>query len=137
MSLDGTLIDPTTGLATEKHTFGAASKEVSKNTSVCSWPLLKPIQSLQIMVYAHAIAGSPQAAQFLSPYNPSTAPEIAAKILEIKLKTYLKFNETYPGFGGFLPWYTADTAEISPTWDWVNRVPALDNGYIPMVSNVM
>jgi hypothetical protein len=32
MSIDGTLIDPITGLATEEHTFGAASKEVNGKT---------------------------------------------------------------------------------------------------------
>ena len=31
MSYDGTLIDPTTGLATAKHPFSAASKEVSSS----------------------------------------------------------------------------------------------------------
>jgi hypothetical protein len=113
MSYDGTLVDEVTGLATAKHPFSAASKE-----------------SLQIMLYAHALAGSPQAARFLSPRAPSQAPEIAFDIMSLKLKTYLAFNNTYPGFGGFLPWYTSDTIEISPTWDWVNRVPALDNGYV-------
>jgi hypothetical protein len=48
--------------------------------------------------------------------------------METKLQTYLKFNETYPGFGGFLPWFTSSTQDITPTWDWINRVPALDNG---------
>lgn len=48
--------------------------------------------------------------------------------METKLQTYLKFNETYPGFGGFLPWFTSSTQDITPTLDWVNRVPALDNG---------
>lgn len=113
MSYDGTLLDETTGLATAKHPFSAASKE-----------------SLQIMLYAHAIAGSPQAAQFLSPQNPAAAPDIAVQIMTLKLQTYLRFNETYPGFGGFLPWYTGDSMDLSPTWDWVNRVPALDNGYV-------
>ena len=37
MSYDGTLIDPTTGLATAKHPFSAASKEVrSLSISKCS-----------------------------------------------------------------------------------------------------
>lgn len=93
--------------------------------------LIARLQSLQVMIYAHAINGSQEAAQFLSPANPEAAPDIAASILETKLATYLKFNETYPGFGGFLPWYNnaKDNQDISPTWDWVNRVPALDNGY--------
>ncbi|KAL1966392.1 hypothetical protein VTN77DRAFT_4534 [Rasamsonia byssochlamydoides] len=113
MSYDGTQIDLTTGLATFQHNFSAPSKE-----------------SLQFMIYAHAINGSQQAAQFLSPSNPAAAPDIAASILETKLATYLKFNETYPGFGGFLPWYNnaKDVQDISPAWNWVNLVPALDNG---------
>lgn len=92
MSYDGTLLDETTGIATAKHPFSAASKE-----------------SLQIMLYAHAIAGSPQAARFLSPDNPGAAPDVAIQILTLKLQTYLQFNETFPGFGGFLPWYTGDS----------------------------
>ena len=84
------------------------------------------------MLYAHAISGSADAARFLSPDKPSAAPMIAADILEVKLKTYLKFNETYPGFGGLLPWFAnaEGSDSIDPTWDWVNRVPALDNGCV-------
>jgi len=87
MTYDGSLLDETTGLATEKHPFSAASKE-----------------SLQVMLYTHALAGSQKAAQFLSPDNPLQAPEIAYNIMRLKLQTYLRFNETYPGFGGFIPW---------------------------------
>ncbi|KAJ5402663.1 uncharacterized protein N7487_008559 [Penicillium crustosum] len=111
ISYDGTNIDWVTGKATAKHTFSAASKE-----------------SLQIMLYTHAVAGSPEAARFLSPDNTAEAPEIAASIMQKKLQTYLKFNETYPGFGGFLPWVSADTQDMTPMSDWVNRVPGLDNG---------
>lgn len=111
MSYDGTLLDEATGLATKKHPFSAASKE-----------------SLQIMLYTHALAGSQKAARFLSSDAPDQASGIAFGIMKLKLKTYLKFNETYPGFGGFIPWYTGDSVEITPTYDWVNRVPALDNG---------
>ncbi|KAH8807307.1 putative GPI anchored protein [Xylogone sp. PMI_703] len=111
MSYDGTQLDWVTGQRTTKHPFSAASKE-----------------ALQIMLYTHAIAGSSQAARFLTPQNPKAAPDLATSILELKLQTYLDFNNSYPGFGGFLPWFTSDTQEISPTWDWVNRVPGLDNG---------
>jgi hypothetical protein len=86
------------------------------------------IQSLQIMLYTHALAGSSDAARFLSPDHPDKAPNIARQIMALKLQTYLKFNATYPGFGGYLPWFMSDQANLSPTWDWVNRVPALDNG---------
>ncbi|OOQ85565.1 putative GPI anchored protein [Penicillium brasilianum] len=111
MSYDGTNIDFVTGVRTVKHPFSAASKE-----------------SLQIMLYAHAISGSADAARFLSPGNPSAAPGLVASIMDVKLKTYLRFNETYPGFGGFLPWFTSSSQDLSPTWDWNNRVPGLDNG---------
>ena len=80
------------------------------------------------MLYAHAIAGSAEAARFLSPSDSSAAPGIAASIMNIKLQTYLRFNETYPGFGGFLPWFTSSSQDLAPTWDWNNRVPGLDNG---------
>ncbi|KAF7716682.1 Glucan endo-1,2-beta-glucosidase [Penicillium ucsense] len=111
MSYDGTNIDWETGERTVKHPFSAASKE-----------------SLQVMLYAHAISGSPDAARVISPTNPSAAPEIVASIMDLKLQTYLRFNETYPGFGGFLPWFTSSSQDITPTWDWNNRVPGLDNG---------
>jgi hypothetical protein len=128
MSYDGTLIDPTTGLATAKHPFSAASKE-ERHLRIRKLPMILTFtQSLQVMLYTHALAGSQHAARFLSPNNPNQAPNIAFHLMSLKLQTYLQFNKTYPGFGGFLPWYTGDTVEISPTYDWVNRVPALDNG---------
>jgi hypothetical protein len=41
---------------------------------------------------------------------------------------YLEFNKTFPGYGGWLPWYLQNgSAPLMPTDDWVNRVPALDN----------
>jgi len=115
MTYDGTLLNPTTGVhdVSGIHAFSAASKE-----------------SLQIMTYAHALSGDPLAATFISPDDPSSAPNTVAGIMRAKLATYQKFNETFPGFGGFLPWFSnsPNKAEISPTWDWVNRVPGLDNG---------
>ncbi|CAM1502473.1 Fc.00g044570.m01.CDS01 [Cosmosporella sp. VM-42] len=111
MTYDGTQLDWKTGKRTKKHTFSAASKE-----------------ALQFVLYAQAIAGSREAARFLSPDNLKAAPEVAASILETKLKTYLSFNETYPGFGGFLPWVKTDTRDISPQDGWDDIVPGLDNG---------
>jgi hypothetical protein len=80
------------------------------------------------MLYARAVEGSPEAARFLSPDKPKEAPQIVLDLMEKKLQTYLRFNETYPGFGGALPWFDASADDISPQPDWVNRVPALDNG---------
>lgn len=111
MSYDGTLLNSTTGIATAKHDFSAASKE-----------------SLQVMVYAHALAGDIRAARFIHPQAPENASEIAAAIMKKKLRAYLNFNQTYPGYGGFLPWFLSNETDLQPTSDWVNRVPALDNG---------
>ena len=112
MSYDGTLLDLKSGERTELHQFSAASKE-----------------SLQFMIYAQAIAGNQDAARFLSPDNVSAAPGIAHDIAAKKLQTYLEFNTTFPGFGGWLPWFLQNgTAPLTPTADWNNRVPALDNG---------
>lgn len=82
------------------------------------------------MLYTHAIAGSPEAARFLSPENPAAAPGLVASIMQKKLQTYLRFNQTFPGFGGFLPWILADGEDLIPTPDWDNRVPGLDNGWV-------
>jgi hypothetical protein len=83
------------------------------------------------MLYTHALAGSKEAARFLSPQDMSAAPQMAYDIMALKLKTYLQFNATYPGFGGYLPWYANDVGvALAPTWDWNNRVPGLDNGYV-------
>ncbi|KAM0713761.1 hypothetical protein Q7P37_010723 [Cladosporium fusiforme] len=115
MTYDGTLLDQISGLAPAnaagRHNFSAASKE-----------------SLHVMVLAKAIAGSGDAARFVSPDDPGKAGDLAFGTLGLKLKTYLDFNRTYPGFGGFLPWYNNTNAAIEPTSDWVDRVPGLDNG---------
>lgn len=113
MTYDGTLLNSKTGLAnaSEKHPFSAASKE-----------------ALQIQVYAHAIAGDARAASFVYSQDPEDAAQWAVAMMSTKLQTYLKFNNTYPGFGGFLPWFLSNETAIQPTSDWVNRVPALDNG---------
>ena len=115
MTYDGTLLNDTTGLqwaqAGGRHNFSAASKE-----------------SLHVMVLAQALAGDSSAVRVVSPNAPSNAPEVAYGIMETKLATYLAFNQSYPGFGGFLPWYNNTYTTIEPTSDWVNRVPGLDNG---------
>lgn len=115
MSYDGTLLDQLTGVApadgSGRHNFSAASKE-----------------SLHVMVLAKAIAGDRDAARFVSPQDPKAASEVAFRLMRQKLATYLQFNRTFPGFGGFLPWFNNTYADIEPTSDWVDRVPGLDNG---------
>ena len=46
-----------------------------------------------------------------------------------KITAYEKWNNTYPGFGGYLPWYSVNDEEgmvLLNNWD--NSVPGLDNG---------
>lgn len=111
LTYDGSLLNFTTGLPWDKHPFSAASKE-----------------SIHVMVLTHALAGDPNAARFLTPDDPDSAPETAYGIMQTKLNTYLAFNATFPGYGGYLPWFTTNATPVAPTWDWVNRVPGLDNG---------
>jgi len=80
------------------------------------------------MLYAQAIAGSEEAARFLTPGNLSSAPAFAASIMETKLKSYQQFNQTYPGFGGYLPWIKTNEAQVTVADGWNDRVPGLDNG---------
>jgi hypothetical protein len=80
------------------------------------------------MVLAHALNGDNRAARFLSPDNLGSAPNMAYNILKTKLATYNTFNHSYPGYGGYLPWYLQGNTTLTPTSDWVNRVPGLDNG---------
>lgn len=115
MTYDGTLLDQTTGFelpnAAGRHNFSAASKE-----------------ALHVMVLAHAVSDNAAAARLVSAGEEGLASEIAFRLLSQKLDTYLAFNASYSGFGGFLPWYNNTFSSIEPTSDWVDRVPALDNG---------
>ncbi|EME85913.1 uncharacterized protein MYCFIDRAFT_210360 [Pseudocercospora fijiensis CIRAD86] len=104
MSYDGTLLNQTTGIAPAhgfgRHNFSAASKE-----------------SLHVMLLAQVLAGSKEAARVVSPISQKMAQKKAYEIMDQKLTTYLAFNETYPGFGGLLPWYNNTFARLTPTTD--------------------
>jgi hypothetical protein len=82
------------------------------------------------MVYAHAIAGNPLASTFVYSAYPGQAQQWAIGMLTAKLKAYTQFNKTFPGYGGFIPWFYANETNMRPTTDWENRVPGLDNGEV-------
>ena len=48
--------------------------------------------------------------------------------IELKVNALEDFNKRYPGFGGYLPWVFLNGSTVEPTWDFKDRVPALDNG---------
>ena len=52
----------------------------------------------------------------------------AIEMLTKKITTYEKFDQDYPGYGGFLPWVAVKQTGVEPTWDWTTAVPSLDNG---------
>lgn len=105
MTFDGTLLNTTTGVHRTEglHTFSAPSKE-----------------SLHFMALAHVISGDEKAARWiLAAHGSGTdvrkARSVAMEILEKKWQSYTGFNATYPGFGGFLPWWVIENIYVSDT----------------------
>ncbi len=104
---DGRIFNLTTGeLQDAGWTFSAPSKE-----------------SLHIALLAHAVAGNPLAQQI---YNETAA----VSILSNKLAAFLAFNRTFPGFGGYLPWFQVSNGSLQLLNGWTTRTPALDNGEV-------
>jgi hypothetical protein len=103
---DGVNLDRTTGAIASYRRFSAPSKEC-----------------LDLAVLARIVQGDPLARRLASSAE-------AVRILERKIDTYERFDRSYPGYGGFMPWITiSENGTVAPagaTWD--NRLPALDNG---------
>jgi hypothetical protein len=106
LTLDGQRLDVDSGLPFgPPHMFTAPSKE-----------------SLHVAILARVLYGDPRAQALYS-------VDEALALLAQKAASYAKFFAKYPGFAGFLPWVQVDDAgNVDPTPDFVNRVPALDNG---------
>ncbi len=116
MSFDGHALDTRTGkLVGKPRGWSAASKE-----------------SLHLILLVKAIEGDPDAQALLTPdpREPSRAVGAALEVLKRKIATYRRFDEEHPGYGGFLPWYKIEHGKMSPTVDWADRVPSLDNGQL-------
>jgi hypothetical protein len=111
MALDGRHLDAVTGALADARRLSAASKE-----------------SLHLTVLAKALQGDRTAMRLLSPDDPARARQIALDVLERKIATLEDFHQTYPGYGGFLPWYGIDDGRIFPLEGWGHRTPSLDNG---------
>jgi hypothetical protein len=103
----GRIFNLTTGLLQgPAWSFSAASKE-----------------SLHVAVLARAVGGNPLAQELYS-------VEKAVGILTTKIASMEAWNATYPGFGGFLPWFQNGNTSITLLDGWTNRTPALDNGEV-------
>lgn len=113
LTYDGTGIDYNTGYPnSDLHDFSAPSKE-----------------SVHLMVLAKALAGNEPASIFVMRNMTFDAAAVRDKVLsamELKLDTYEKWNRDYPGYGGYIPWYSNNDSGVKPMPAWTNSVPALD-----------
>ena len=110
ITYDGINLDKKTGLPSGVRDWSAPSKEC-----------------LDIGILVKALYENPYAAIVVSPDNPDKAPDVAASILEKKLKSYNEFYSRFPGYGGYLPWFHC-SGKITPVKSWRGHIPGLDNG---------
>lgn len=94
----------------EPHLFSAPSKE-----------------SIHLGVLALAIEGNENALIFTGGF------QAAIDVLALKMRGYMAFNATYPGYGCFHPWVDFDLEKgtFNPIESWSKpyyKVPGLDNG---------
>ncbi|KAL0482233.1 hypothetical protein AKO1_011119 [Acrasis kona] len=123
LTYDGHGIEFESGLKHDpKHPFSASSKE-----------------SLHLNILTLALQGDKNALSFFTTtaeqdgmkhFGTKDVKQIILQTLQRKINSYKKFNEKYPGFGGFLPWFMVTDDGASLLWDWLDRVPSLDNGQL-------
>jgi hypothetical protein len=116
--------DPRSGLCYDGHFLNATTGEP---VSARHWSAPSK-ECLDIGILTKALAGDPRAALVMAKGDTKKAAAEAARILERKMDSYEKFNKEQPGYGGFLPWFKVGGESLSPTPDWENQVPGLDNG---------
>jgi hypothetical protein len=108
---DGHPIEYGTGeLWGEPHLFSAPSKE-----------------SIHVGILALALDGNEHALQFTGGFDNTIA------LLDKKIRGYMQFNESYPGFGCWTPWvsFNSEKGTFQPIDSWTQpyyKVPGLDNG---------
>jgi len=108
---DGHPLNYTTGaLYGDPHLFSAPSKE-----------------SIHMSMLALALSGNKHALEFSGGF------EKTMDLLHLKIKGYMQFNESYPGFGCFTPWvgFNSEKGTFEPIDSWTKpyyKVPSLDNG---------
>eukprot|EP00823_Brevimastigomonas_motovehiculus_P005275 TRINITY_DN383_c0_g1_i2.p1 TRINITY_DN383_c0_g1~~TRINITY_DN383_c0_g1_i2.p1 ORF type:complete len:474 (-),score=123.43 TRINITY_DN383_c0_g1_i2:327-1748(-) len=116
VTYDGQPLDYDTGEKSgDPHTFSAPSKE-----------------SLHLAMLALALDGNKNALTWVLNTDESEEREQAKAyvldILEKKINAFEKFNNSYPGYGCWLPWYEVHDNGLKPTWDWGKSTPSLDSG---------
>ena len=89
LSYDGLNLTPGAGKISKVRDYSAPSKEC-----------------LDVALLVKGLEGHPLAGLLISPEDPSKAPQIAVGLLEKKLRGYQAWNRKYPGFRGYMPWFT-------------------------------
>lgn len=110
LTFDGWDLDPTTRQPVKARRFSAASKEC-----------------LDLALLIKALYGDPLISRVVSPVDPDKAPEVAAEILSKKIASYERYRAKYPGFNGYMAWFTSGL-DAAPMQGWDSAFPTLDLG---------
>ena len=110
LTYDGWDLDPKTGKPAKVRAFSAASKEC-----------------LDLALLIKALLGDPLISALVSPEDPKQAKTIAAEILAKKLRSYQDYQTRYPGFAGYMAWFTSGE-QADPMKGWETAFPTLDLG---------
>ena len=120
----GVAYDDVTGLTFDGFPLDPFTGELSGFARSWSSPTK---EALHLHILSLGLSGNTLARHFLKS-TTSNLNETIIYLLEKKLIAYTEFEHSYPGFGGFLPWFVISEGKLRPAQDWINRVPALDNG---------
>ena len=108
------------------HLFSAPSKE-SLHLGVLARALAGNVDALTFVVARDCDENGPlEACQALAKQagRAEALRQLAAKVASLE-----RFGREFPGYGGFLPWFTVNASgSLVPLLDWEQRIPALDNG---------
>lgn len=110
LTFDGWDLDPVTRQPFKARRFSAASKEC-----------------LDLALLTKALYRDPLISRVVSPMDPEKAPEVAVGILGKKIASYERYRDKYPGFNGYMAWFTSGT-DAAPMKGWETAFPTLDLG---------
>jgi hypothetical protein len=128
----GVMYDGETGLTYDGHAIDSKTGKLTggpRNWSAASK------ESLDIMMLVKAVQGDKASQLAISRSGrPEDAVGTALDRLGRKIDSYASFNQRYPAFGGFLPWFKVEgkpgERRMVPMADWKNKAPGLDNGQL-------
>ncbi len=125
LTRDGAFVHANGTLGTP-HLFSAPSKE-SLHLGVLARALSGDMAALTFVVARRCDAGgSLEACQALAKQSGrgEALEQLARKVTALE-----RFDEEFPGYGGFLPWFAVNASgSVVPLGGWEQRIPALDNG---------